>query len=63
MRERKRASSSGQGTATNEVNNLYAVVVVKYRSLPVAATNYFAVEFDGDSGWLETKSRYQRVDG
>lgn len=30
-------------SATDEVNNLNAVVVVEYRSLPVAATNYIPV--------------------
>jgi hypothetical protein len=36
-------------TATDEVNNLDPVLFVKHSTAPLAATHYFAIEFDCDS--------------
>jgi len=47
--------------ATDEVNNLYTVFVVKHCCLPVTSPHDVTVKLDGYPGRFQTKRRYQRV--
>jgi hypothetical protein len=49
--------------ATDKMNNLDTVLIVKQSRRPVVTANYVPVDFDRDSRWFKTEARYQRVDG